>query len=122
MKSALGGVLAALWAVSAPASNWVHVGKNAAGTSYDVDWESMRRQGNLVTVTVRIQYSPAIAETGADGFTAIRQANCAERTYTDIHTDYMKGGKVLNSTAPDDKRPAAAGSIAAAVLDKVCSR
>jgi hypothetical protein len=121
-KSVFLGVLAALWAGSAPASNWVPVGKNNAGTNYDVDWDSIRRQGNLVTFTVRVQYAPAIAQTGADGFTAIRQANCADRTYTDIHTDYMKGGKVLNSTKPEDKQKAAAGSTAAAMLDKVCSR
>ena len=121
-KSVFLGVLAALWSGSAPASSWVPVGKNNAGTSYDIDWDSIRRQGNLVTFTVRIQYAPAIAQTGADGFTAIRQANCADRTYTDIHTDYMKGGKVLNSTTPEDKQKVAAGSIAAAVLEKVCSR
>jgi hypothetical protein len=98
------------------------VGKTSVGSSYDIDWDSVKRQGNLVTFTVRSQYAAAIAATGADGFTAIRQADCAARTYTDIHTDYMKGGKVLNSTTPDDKQKAVAGSVAAAVLDKVCSR
>ena len=112
----------AMSAVSAGASIWVPIGKNSAGTSYDVDWDSLKRQGNLVTFSVRVAYASKIAETGADGFTAIRQADCATRTYTDIHTDYMKGGKVLNSTTPDDKQKAAANSIAAAVMDKVCSR
>ena len=122
LSSVLVGASMAFSAVSAGAANWVPVGKNTAGTSYDVDWDSVRREGNLVTFSVRIQYAPKIAEAGADGFTAIRQADCAARTYSDIHTDYMKAGKVLNSTTPEDKQKAAAGSIAAAVMDKVCSR
>ena len=104
------------------ASAWVNVGKNSAGSTYDIDWDSLHREGNLVTFTVRTQYAPAVALGGADGFTAIRQANCADRSYTDVHTDYMNSGKVLNSTTQDEKQTAHAGSIAASVLDKACSK
>jgi hypothetical protein len=110
------------FAAPAVASAWVNVGKNASGSSYDVDLASVERNGNLVTFTVRAQYAPSVAATGADGFTAIRQANCADRTYVDVHTDYMKGGKVLNSTPQEDKHTAVSGTIAGSVLDKACSR
>jgi len=115
------GVGVAIIAVPAIASTWVNVGKNNAGNSYEVDLASVERNGNLVTFTVRAKYAPSVAATGADGFTAIRQANCADRTYVDIHTDYMKGGKVLNSTPQEDKHTAASGTIAGSVLDKACS-
>ncbi len=107
---------------SAAASTWVNVGKNTSGSSYDIDWDNVKRDGNLVTFTVRAQYPPAVAADGADGFTAIRQADCAARTYVDIHTDYMKGGKVLNSTTQEDEHSAVAGTIGASILDKACSR
>jgi hypothetical protein len=115
-------IIAAGVAAQAAASTWVNVGKNASGSSYDVDLGTIERNGNLVTFTVRTQYAPAVAATGADGFVAIRQGDCADRTYTDIHTDYMKGGKVLNSTTQEDKLTARAGTIGASVLDKACSK
>lgn len=115
-------LIAALGATSADASTWVSIGKNNVGNTYDVDWDSISREGNLVTFTVRAQYAPAMAATGADGFTAIRQANCADRTYVDIHTDYMKGGKVLNSTTQEDRHSAPAGTVAARIMDKACSK
>jgi hypothetical protein len=116
------GLLILLIALPASASTWVSIGKTKPGSSYDIDSDSIHRDGNLVTFTVRAQYAPAIAETGADGFTAIRQANCADRTYVDIHTDYMKTGKVLNSTTKEETHAVKPGTIGARVLDKACSK
>jgi hypothetical protein len=115
-------ITAGVVAVPAVASTWVNVGKNTGGSSYDIDWDNLERNGNLVTFTVRAQYPPAVAADGADGFVAIRQANCANRSYVDIHTDYMKGGKILNSTTQEDKRSAVPGTIGASILDKACAR
>jgi hypothetical protein len=115
-------MMAGVIAVPAFASTWANIGKSTSGDNYDVDLDSVHRDGNLVTFTVRSQYAPAVAATGADGFVAIRQANCADRSYVDIHTDYMKGGKVLNSTTEEDKHNAASGTVAGGVLEKACSK
>lgn len=116
------GILTIMSTVPALGATWANVGKNNAGSSYDIDVDSIHRDGNLVTFTVRVQYAPAIAQKGADGFTAIRQASCADRSYIDVHTDYMKDGKVLNSATKDDRHSVRAGTIGASVLDKACSK
>jgi hypothetical protein len=106
----------------AVASSWANIGKNTFGSTYDVDWDSIRRDGNMVTFTIRTQYGPGSEPSEEDGYVAIRQANCANRTYADLHTDYMKNGQVLNSTGAEGNHNASAGSIAALVLDKVCAK
>jgi hypothetical protein len=112
----------AVMPMPAAASSWANIGKNTSGSVYDVDWDSIRRDGNMVTFTVRTQYGPGSEPSTEDGYVAIRQANCADRSYADLHTDYMKDGKVLNSTGQEDKHSAGAGTIAAMVLDKVCAK
>jgi hypothetical protein len=105
----------------ASASSWVNIGKNIYGT-YDVNGDNILRVGNMVTFTVRARYGPGSEPSEEDGYVAIRQANCANRTYADLHTDYMKNGQVLNSTGAEGNHNASAGSIAALVLDKVCAK
>jgi hypothetical protein len=112
----------AVSAASASAATWVNVGTTNNGNVYDVDWDSLSRNGNLVTFTLRVQYSATAAQSGADGFVALRQANCADRSFTDLHTDYMLKGKVLNSTSADDGQRARPSTIGAGVVDKVCSK
>jgi hypothetical protein len=112
----------ALFAPEVSAATWVNVGTTNNGSVYDVDWDSLGRNGNLVTFTLRVQYSSAAAQSGADGFVALRQANCADRSFTDLHTDYMLKGKVLNSTSADDSQRARPSTIGAGVVDKVCSK
>ncbi len=121
---ALGLALAASLAQAAPNPSqvWVNVGKNNLGASYDVDRVNAKREGNLVTFALRVQYAPSEAAKGADGFVALRQGNCADRTYSDLHTDYMKKGAVLNSVGPDEKHTARGGSIAAIILDRICAQ
>ena len=122
LSAALTTLWIALAITPAGAATWVNIGKNNSGTSYDVDWDSVSRNGNLVTFTLRVQYSPAAAQDGADGFVALRQANCADGSFTDLHTDYMLKGKVLNTTSADEAQKARGATIAESVLKKVCSK
>jgi hypothetical protein len=117
-------VLGVTLTAGAIASTWVNIGKNQYGSTYDVDWDSLRRDGDLVTFTLRVDYgqtAPARA-TGSDGYVAHRSANCADRSFADLQTDYMKDGAVKNSTGQEEKLTAPPGSISGSVLDKVCSR
>ena len=105
------------------AQTWVNIGKNTYGSTYDVDWDSIRRDGSTVTFTLRTVYGPGTPSGGSDsdGYVAHRQANCAARTFVDLQTDYMKNGSVKNSTGREEERQAKPGSIAESVLDKVCA-
>lgn len=118
----LAALVFVLGSASATAASWVRIGSNNAGSSYDVDWDSVSRDGNLVTFTLRVQYAPATTQNGADGFVALRQANCADGSFTDLHTDYMLKGKVLNTTSADDAQKARGATIAESVLKTVCSK
>ena len=116
------GLGVALAAAPAPALaiTWVNVGTSTSGSVYDVDWDSIRRDGSIVTFTLRTKYgSPGT--TGEDGYIAQRRANCATKNYADMHTDYMKNGSVLNSTGTEEDRHAAPDSVAEGVLQKVCA-
>ena len=117
------GLAIGLTAAPAPAfaQTWVNIGKNTYGSTYDVDWDSIRRDGSRVTFTLRTVYGPGGPSGDADGYVAHRQANCTTRIFHDLQTDYMKNGAVKNSTGVEEDREAKAGSIAASVLDKVCS-
>jgi|KBSSwiStaDraftv2_1062776.scaffolds.fasta_scaffold959407_2 hypothetical protein len=118
------GFSVALATLPAPAisSPWVNIGRNVYGSVYDVDWDSIRRDGSSVTFTLRVVYGTGTPPGKSDGYLAHRQANCAARTFVDLQTDYMKDGAVENSTGTEEERTAKAGTIAAAVLDKVCAR
>jgi hypothetical protein len=107
--------------VPALAATWINIGSNTSGSVYDVDWDSIRRDGDIVTFTLRVVYGAKSEPGTSDGYLAHRRASCAARTFADVQTDYMKNGAVENSTGKEDERHANTGTIAAAVLDKVCS-
>ena len=106
----------------AAADSWVYIGRNTYGSVYDVDWDSLRREGDMVTFTLRVKYGPSGPTGEADGYVAHRSANCADRSYADLQTDYMKNGSVLKSSGEEEKRTATSTSIAGEVLSKVCAR
>jgi hypothetical protein len=112
----------ALAPTPAAADNWVYIGRNTYGSVYDVDWDSLRRDGNMVTFTIRVNYGPNGPKGEADGYVAHRSANCADRSYADLQTDYMKNGSLLRSSGQEEKRTATPESIAGEVLSKVCAR
>jgi hypothetical protein len=107
--------------VPALAVTWVNVGTNTYGSTYDVDWDSIRRDGSTVTFTLHVKYGSSGPQGEADGYYAQRRANCASKRYADMHTDYMKNGALLRSSGEEEERQAGSGSIAEGVLLKVCS-
>lgn len=113
-------VFAASAATAAPA-NWTLVGTNTSGSTYEVDSNSVQRSGTTVTFWLRTKYGAGSVQEGqADGYVALRKADCSDRSYADTQTNYMKDGKVFNTSGQEEKRYASPGSIAAAVIDKVC--
>jgi hypothetical protein len=114
------GVALATAPAPALAITWVNVGTSTSGSVYDVDWDSIRRDGSIITFTLRTKYGTP-GSTGEDGYISQRRANCATKNFADMHTDYMKNGSVLNSTGREDERHADSGTIAEGVLLKVCS-
>lgn len=108
-------------ATAAPA-NWTFVGSNTSGSTYEIDWNSIQRNGSTVTFWVRAKYGAATIQEGrADGYVALRVADCSDRSYADKQTNYMKDGKLLESSGQEEKHYAQPGSIAAGVIDKVCN-
>jgi len=103
------------------AITWVNIGQNSYGSVYDVDWDSLRRDGNLVTFTLRVKYGTGGAQGEADGYVAHRKANCLDQSYSDVQTDYMKNDALLRSSGQEETRTASPSSIAGAVLSKVCA-
>ena len=112
----------ALAPTPARADNWVYIGRNTYGSVYDVDWDSLRREGDMVTFMLRVNYGQNGPKAEADGYVAHRSANCADRSYADLQTDYMKNGSLLRSSGEEEKRTARPESIAGEVLNKVCAR
>src|SRR5438270_12981945 len=112
----------ALAPTPARADSWVYIGRNTYGSVYDVDWDSLRREGDMVTFTLRVKYGPSGPTGEATGYVAHRSANCADRSYADLQTDYMKNDALLRSSGEEAKRTAAPESIAGEVLSKVCAR
>jgi hypothetical protein len=104
------------------AVSWVNIGENSSGSVYDVDWDSLRRDGNVVTFTLRVKYGTPAGEGESDGYVAHRKANCSNQSYSDLQTDYMKNDAVLRSSGQEETRTAGSGSIAALVLNKVCAK
>ncbi|MBV9931361.1 MAG: hypothetical protein JO013_10505 [Alphaproteobacteria bacterium] len=115
---------AALAAVATPAlaSNWIYIGKNTYGSVYEYDNDSVSRNGTIVTFKLRVRYGPDGPKGEADGYVAFRRADCSDRSYSDLTTDYMKNGSVLRTSGAEEKRTAPPTSIAAEVLNKVCAR
>ena len=115
---------AALAACAAPAaaSNWVTVGRNTSQSVYEVDLDSVQRDGNSVTFWLRVHYGSVAADATSDGYVARRHADCSDRSYNDLQTDYMMNGKVTRTSGAEEKRFAAPDSIAAAVINKVCGK
>jgi hypothetical protein len=104
------------------ASSWVYVGKNTYGSVYDVDWDSLRRDGDVVTFTLSVKYGESGPKGEADGYVAHRRANCADGSYADPQTDYMKNNALLRSSGEEESRTASPQSIAGEVLSKVCAK
>jgi hypothetical protein len=85
-----------------------------------VDADSVTRSGSVVTFHLRVHYGPDGPKGEADGYVATRRANCADRSYSDLSTDYMKDGKVLRTSGAEETRTAPPQSIAGEVLKRVC--
>ena len=115
---------AALAAVATPAfaANWVYIGKNTFDSVYEYDADSVSRNGAIVTFKLRVRYGAKGPQGEADGYVAFRRADCSNRSYSDLTTDYMKNGSVLRTSGAEETRTAPPTSIAAEVLNKVCAR
>ena len=121
MKLASAAALAAI-ATPAFAANWIYIGKNTYQSVYEYDGDSVSRNGSIVTFKLRVRYGPDGPKGEADGYVAFRRADCSDRSYKDLTTDYMKNGSVLRTSGEEETRTAPPQSIAAEVLNKVCAR
>jgi hypothetical protein len=119
-KFVLGAALIAC-ASPASASNWVLAGTNTYGSTYEIDRETLSHDGNSVTFWLRVHYGAKAPAGATDGFVARRRANCTDRSYQDLQTDYKKDGKVIQSSGVEELRFAAPDTIAATVLTTACS-
>jgi len=120
MKKLVFGMLLAAAASPALAANWVLVGKNTYGSSYEIDRESLTRAGNSVTFWLKVHYGPDAPPGNSDGYIARRKVNCTDKSYQDLQTDYQKDGKVIQSSGVEEMRYAAPDTIAATVVDSAC--
>ncbi len=120
-KLVLAAALAAC-ATPAAASNWVTIGHNTSQSLYEVDMESVKREGNIVTFWLRVHYGSTEPGATSDGYVAQRRANCSDRSYNDLQTNYMLKGNVSSTTGEEEKHFASPDSIAAGVIDKVCGK
>lgn len=118
-KLVLGALLVAC-ASPVMAANWVLVGKNTYGSSYEIDRESLTRTGNSVTFWLKVHYGPDAPQGPSDGYLARRKVNCTDKSYQDLQTDYQKDGKVIQSSGVEEMRFAAPDTIAASVVDSAC--
>ena len=112
----------ALCATPALASDWFYVGKNSYGSTYEIDRETLIRDGNSVTFWLRVKYGPGSPQGEADGYTARRRADCTDRSYQDLQTEYMKNGDIQRTSDAEEKRFAPPGSIAETVLKSACGQ
>ena len=90
---------AALAVVATPAvaATWIYIGKNTFESVYEYDSDSVSRNGAIVTFKLRVRYGPKGPKGESDGYVAFRRADCSNRSYSDLTTDYMKDGKVFKS-------------------------
>jgi hypothetical protein len=120
MKLGLGIILLAA-ATPALASNWVLVGTNTYGSTYQIDRETLSRDGNSATFWLKVHYGASAPKGESDGYVARRKVNCGDRSYQDLQTNYEKDGKVIQTSGVEEMRFAAPDSIAASVVESACS-
>lgn len=108
---------------SAAAANWVLVGRNDSGSTYELDRDSFSRAGQQVTVSLRTHWAkPMEAAPHADGYLAKRRVYCAEGSFQDLHTDYTRQGEIVKTSEVEDKESPKPDSIAAEVVRAACAR
>jgi len=120
MRKMLLGALLLACASPALASNWVLIGKNTYGSTYEVDRETLTRAGNSVTFWLKVHYGPDAPPGESDGYLARRKVNCTDHSYQDLQTDYMKDGKVLRSSGVEEMMYAKPDTIADSVVESAC--
>ena len=120
MRKMLLGALLLACAAPALASNWVLIGKNTYGSTYEVDRETLTRVGNSVTFWLKVHYGPDAPPGESDGYLARRKVNCTDHSYQDLQTDYMKDGKVLRSSGVEEMMYAKPDTIADSVVESAC--
>jgi hypothetical protein len=120
----IGAAASALIIVTpAVASNWRNIATNASGSTYEIDGESIAREGNSVTFWVRVKYGPGSTRTGqSDGYTARRTASCSDYSFRDLQTDYTRDGAPTHEEGPEEIRYASPDSVAHAVIAAACSQ
>jgi len=129
MRIVAGIVLAGLAAGAAAAgADWQALGENANGNKVFLDRASVRRSGDIVTVTYRTEMKSAL-DTPGGGITSMRstmKVDCRNATASGIevvlYEDEAKG-KVFsrNKAAKTEFLKEPAGGSADLVIRKVCS-
>lgn len=122
--SALAATALLAAAGSAACATWVKVGTNAYGSIYELDHDSFSRQGDQVTVSLRVHYGPGAPKSanGTDNYQATRRVYCSEGAFQDLHTDYYRASQLVSVEEADQKRVPASGSIAEEVVKVSCGR
>ncbi len=108
---------------------WVEIGANESGTFY-VDRPTMQRSGNIVTMWYLIDFKKSQVDSSTKPFLSSKdhsEYDCKEersRTlYYNNYSETMGRGKITFTLKdPLQWRPAAAGTIAQALLKIACSK
>jgi hypothetical protein len=125
----IGVILLACAAPAASAQKWKDIGKTVSGNVVSVDPKSVKRNGNLVSATVRVVFTPPVK--AARGMWASSRTtatfDCARRYlaakenvfYSDVNST-----KVIerNVNKQPGFGPALGGSLGAVAVDYLCSK
>jgi hypothetical protein len=103
------------------AADWYLAATNQSGTTFEIDRETVTREGDTVIFWVKVHYGPKVVLVEADSYVARRRANCSDLSYNDIQTNYTRQGKLTSSSGEEEKHFAPPDSVAAAVIKSVCA-
>jgi hypothetical protein len=125
----LGALLSIVLAPAASAQKWQDIGKTASGNAVSVDPKSVKRNGNLVSATVRVVFTPPVKAargTWASSKT-IATFDCARRYLAakeNVFYSDAKSTKVIERSVNKQPGfgPALGGSLGGIAVDYLCKK
>jgi hypothetical protein len=125
----LGALLCICLAPVASAQKWMDIGKTSSGNVVSVDPKSVKRNGNLVSATVRVVFTPPVKAargTWASSKT-IATFDCARRYLAakeNVFYSDAKSTKVIERSVNKQPGfgPALGGSLGGIAVDYLCKK
>lgn len=111
---------------AAEAISWVEIARGTS-TTYYLDPDSVRRSGEQASATVRVVFDDLRFSSAGLGYTESvgdRRFNCSAGTWavTEYRLLNSRGRVVTNEKLEARWQTATSGSVAAAIVERVCSR